>query len=704
MTRNFTILLFILFLFSISYSSDDSKKLKKTFHPVPIKNCKVLEMPQEPAAPKVDSKNTNVVSHPQNNAPLIKKTNFNATHVLLDSSRNGYGWSNPGIRSIDRFCGIDAYGQDVDFLLLGYRHYNLSNENSGIIGAAEIDVSNGLLAGNSFKYTQLNEDLSSGTEGGRYPGVVAIDYPFIVFNQYVSGNPPITPAISHPYLITDWDGAYGGAGGDFTPSYRMDQGYTHHDFSENRLWNGPVSIVKGADEKYHYLGAYHNWIIDGESQPAEYALMNAVSVSSDPALDGWNINTDPTLIDTMDLFFSPRVAMKSSGFGVVAGVGHNGPHKADIIWLSDLMIMVRTTNDYGVTWSEPKELNWTSIGIPEEITPADSIWVPKSPGDTTYVLYDSTAYVATNSHIDVIVSENNDIYIAFNLYWGPYAGTDRWYPRANYCGFWVAVSDDEGASFSANRIAINNGFFIGDEEPPEGVDDLYYYSEIDLALDDTGNLYAAWLDRRRKNIEVAEKRRYGSENEEIELKRDIFASRSLDGGITWSDSCINITDSPSLDEYELNMALHADSKNDGTIYLAYCLVDPNSEPRPGGDDIYADRVNRIWVAEASNFIDDVGIKDNNKAVALETFALHQNYPNPFNPVTKIKFVPQKSGLAKLDVYSITGEKVAELYKAYAKRGLEYEIDFDGSPFAAGVYFYRLKIGNHIEVKKMVLIK
>lgn len=84
------------------------------------------------------------------------------------------------------------------------------------------------------------------------------------------------------------------------------------------------------------------------------------------------------------------------------------------------------------------------------------------------------------------------------------------------------------------------------------------------------------------------------------------------------------------------------------------------------------------------------------------FTLHQNYPNPFNPVTKIKFELPKSSNIEFIVYDILGRKV---YTEYINKPAgTYEIDFDASGFASGVYFYSIKAGEYFDSKKMVILK
>jgi len=86
------------------------------------------------------------------------------------------------------------------------------------------------------------------------------------------------------------------------------------------------------------------------------------------------------------------------------------------------------------------------------------------------------------------------------------------------------------------------------------------------------------------------------------------------------------------------------------------------------------------------------------------YKLYNNYPNPFNPSTTIKYDIPKSAFVKLVIYDILGKEVATLVNEALQPGT-YEITFDGSNLASGIYFYQLAINNEqLAVKKMVLLK
>ncbi len=93
-----------------------------------------------------------------------------------------------------------------------------------------------------------------------------------------------------------------------------------------------------------------------------------------------------------------------------------------------------------------------------------------------------------------------------------------------------------------------------------------------------------------------------------------------------------------------------------------------------------------------------------REVAPLEFTLKQNYPNPFNPSTEIKFSVERTDRATLDLYNITGQKVATLFDDVVEAGQYYRVRVDGSNLASGVYFYRLMGNGKVEQKKLMLLR
>ena len=97
----------------------------------------------------------------------------------------------------------------------------------------------------------------------------------------------------------------------------------------------------------------------------------------------------------------------------------------------------------------------------------------------------------------------------------------------------------------------------------------------------------------------------------------------------------------------------------------------------------------------------VGISEN--ITSPFSFSLGQNYPNPFNPVTVISYDIPVSSFITLKIYDVLGNEVRTLVNKTQTAG-SYKVDFNGSNFASGVYFYKLTAGDYEDVKRMLLVK
>jgi photosystem II stability/assembly factor-like uncharacterized protein len=100
---------------------------------------------------------------------------------------------------------------------------------------------------------------------------------------------------------------------------------------------------------------------------------------------------------------------------------------------------------------------------------------------------------------------------------------------------------------------------------------------------------------------------------------------------------------------------------------------------------------------------DPSLSVGNNNTFVGDYRLYQNYPNPFNPATKIKFDIRKSGNVKLIVYDITGKVSMSVLNEFKSAG-SYEIEFNASMLASGIYFYRIEAGDFIDVKKMIYVR
>jgi N-acetylmuramoyl-L-alanine amidase len=100
--------------------------------------------------------------------------------------------------------------------------------------------------------------------------------------------------------------------------------------------------------------------------------------------------------------------------------------------------------------------------------------------------------------------------------------------------------------------------------------------------------------------------------------------------------------------------------------------------------------------------DPVGVEleDDNIPFA---YNLEQNYPNPFNPSTSIRFSVPEAAFVKVIITDVLGREVATLINEELNSG-NYSLTFNASELSSGIYLYTLKAGNHIQTKKMMLLK
>ncbi|NOZ76067.1 MAG: T9SS type A sorting domain-containing protein [FCB group bacterium] len=100
--------------------------------------------------------------------------------------------------------------------------------------------------------------------------------------------------------------------------------------------------------------------------------------------------------------------------------------------------------------------------------------------------------------------------------------------------------------------------------------------------------------------------------------------------------------------------------------------------------------------------------DDDFSIIPHKFALYQNYPNPFNPETRIRFELASRQNVKLVVYNLLGHKVRTLTNEVYNPGY-HVLNWDGRNDAnrqvsSGIYIYRIKAGDFVDHKKMILLR
>ena len=89
---------------------------------------------------------------------------------------------------------------------------------------------------------------------------------------------------------------------------------------------------------------------------------------------------------------------------------------------------------------------------------------------------------------------------------------------------------------------------------------------------------------------------------------------------------------------------------------------------------------------------------------LIEFKLYNNYPNPFNPSTTIYSTVKETNITTLKIYNGLGEEVTTLFNDIAVPEELYNVEFNGTGLASGIYICCLRSGDEVSIHKMILVK
>jgi hypothetical protein len=117
------------------------------------------------------------------------------------------------------------------------------------------------------------------------------------------------------------------------------------------------------------------------------------------------------------------------------------------------------------------------------------------------------------------------------------------------------------------------------------------------------------------------------------------------------------------------------------------------------------KITAVFEEITGNAVRPAPVPSSGKPVA---FRLYPNFPNPFNPETEIRFDVPVSERVRIEVFSLTGKRVAVLADCAYGPGT-YQVrwkgtDVYGKPAGSGIYFCRMSAGGFMHVSKMHLIR
>lgn len=346
------------------------------------------------------------------------------------------------------------------------------------------------------------------------------------------------------------------------------------------------------------------------------------------------------------------------------------------------------SDDGGATWSECYVIDWKAIPATADFT---EMWDWKK-GDT---------FVSYTGDIAIDANGNTHMLVGLSQTETQVIGGDTVEVTINNAvvEFYETALGVWDAKIILENLEDNSAYDVDDtlgNYATPGIGQCG--TQLQLAMDQAGEVLAAQIIYKGPDGAPIDSASTGGfvVNTETYYANDIWvAARMIDGEF---GTVTNITNTPNMNENLAHLAptLYTDG-NGG--YKAFFVMS------------YELGVEGLFTSDLSPFVyyskavdltltTDLNDEINDKDFSYE---LSQNYPNPFNPSTTIKYALPSEAKVTLKVYDMLGQEVAELVNEVQNEG-SYNVTFDASNLASGVYAYELNAGNFVSTKKMMLIK
>lgn len=502
----------------------------------------------------------------------------------------------------------------------------------------------------------------------------------------------------------------------------MDSGNLIDDFA-------PVVAV--ADNGFIYVV----WNVDDSLQSILFARSgDGGATFSEAVRINDNVNYPPSYN-----VYQPDIAL--DGDGNIYIVWHD--YRAwpdDTSWNSPIDVYLDKSTDGGLTWGTDVKVSDGSGTYPWHFQPY--IAIDKSSGYTYVSFTDYDRYHPEGDDGDVCVARSVDGGASFEnkvrvddtpddlLIVQTFSSIAVDYLSGNvYVTFndsrngdidiYLATSLDSCQSFEAN-VPVNSNTTNAQEEST-------------VRTDQSGYVYVVWKDWRDD-----------PEPQSSPYLNDIYLARSTDGGASFSPG-VRITDQYMNAEYGYNFPSRLAIDESGTINVVWhdtrtdtctCYFDQSTDggmtfstdmvihddadsvthslPRvavDAGDGVYITWMDKrnggdkfdIFITHDEHTT-DIG----NGPITPGSFSLEQNYPNPFNPATTIRYSVTEPSYVQIWMYDSSGRFIRTLANEIKSSGT-YELRWDGrnsrgAAVASGVYFCRMRVGDKMLGRKIVLLR
>jgi hypothetical protein len=642
----------------------------------------------------------------RNHSSYRQAQNPNITTTLLDSSVHGYGLVVPHTSPVSF---VASKGINI-----GYRGWVLepftdeqgntsSANNSGFIKAAlSTDGANfSVFSGLNDEIMGPNTQVIDGPLMGRYPSAVANDdYPYVVWTEATLYTGSATNNGGRPMYTYDEFGWF--AGSYFQPTIDINYGW----------YNGSDPLDAAGD-----LWVNSPVLVDDGTYEAMVITATQWSASPDanfPDKSAYFMRSTINFSGNYQFYSLPEMMFNQDDLGGSANTGTTSSASVDInssgvgyamctAYLTDSTLserhnfIIRKTSDFGISWSSDGIGGTDYYFLPDttmERVFVESGYLPDSvifysvndtTGDTTFTPTDLPGVFPLYDH-EVHVDESGTLHIFTTMV----VESDQAgyiYVALGGVGLYHLWSDDptNPGSWQAAPIAELSSTF-GESGMPDGNGGGNYFNVFGTGAISNHNDDVMWVAYHALG-----------DTSQLGFNWDIFLSKSVDGGATWSEP-ENITNTGGLQEDEMYVHM-SPTATDTNCFMIYTQPVYTTNHLSDPANMAAFQQNIYFVMYGEPFELEIG----NEVPLPGKFSLEQNYPNPFNPTTHIAYGISKTGNVELALYNTLGQRVQTLINEVQGPG-EYTFELNANDFASGIYFYKMTQHDQTLTRKLVLMK
>lgn len=291
---------------------------------------------------------------------------------------------------------------------------------------------------------------------------------------------------------------------------------------------------------------------------------------------------------------------------------------------------------------------------------------------------------------DIVTDEENNVYICGSIY-NNFSHSDFFVAKINSLGIhvWSRIIDGAGHNLDfANSITIDNAhIYVTGSSRNDTILGSEDFMTVKLNMDGT----VVWTSVYNGNSGGSD---YGN-SIDIDIEGNVYAGGASDRGNNQMEYTLLKYNSFGVLEWLKKYSI-AEIPED---FIYSLKIDTSGSIVVSGISIGINTDYDFATIKYSQLTNICGNSHENPA----SFYLEQNFPNPFNPQTIIRFNLPEYEHVSLIVYDVLGNQVDVLVDEPLSSG-NHEIEFDGSSFSSGVYFYKLETPYSQEVKRMVLLK